>query len=79
MFETPTYQVTGSQPVSDHKPGEIFEADLDPAVEGYLLKGGHLTRLDPARQSGRRRGAQVADEQAKRRRGARPTQRSSPQ
>lgn len=34
------YRVTGTQPVGDHKPGEIFEADFPPEQEAPLLKIG---------------------------------------
>jgi hypothetical protein len=40
------YRVSGSHEVLEHKPGEEFEADLDPVTEARLYVGGHIERLD---------------------------------
>ena len=45
MFQPRRYQVTGIQPVLDHEPGSIFEADLEPVQEARLLASGALIRL----------------------------------
>ena len=47
MFQPRRYQVTGTQPVLDHEPGEVFEDDLDPVQEERLLASGAL-RIIPA-------------------------------
>jgi hypothetical protein len=44
------YKVTGEQPVlDDRKPGDVFEATLDPGVENFLLTIGaiKITSTDP--------------------------------
>lgn len=46
MFQPRRYQVTGTQPVLDHEPGSVFEADIDPTQEERLLASGALRRLD---------------------------------
>jgi len=43
VFQPCRYEVTGIQPVLDHEPGAIFEADIDPAQEARLLASGALT------------------------------------
>ena len=45
MFQPRRYQVTGIQPVLDHEPGVVFEADIPPAQEARLLASGALTWL----------------------------------
>lgn len=42
MFQPRRYQVTGVQPVLDHEPGSVFEADIDPTQEARLIAGGAL-------------------------------------
>lgn len=43
MFQPRRYQVTGIQPVLDHEPGSIFEADIEPERESRLLASGALS------------------------------------
>ena len=45
MFQPRRYQVTGTQPVLDHEPGSIFEADIEPEREARLLASGALIHL----------------------------------
>ena len=45
MFQPRRYQVTGIQPVLDHEPGAVFEADIEPAQEARLLASGALLWL----------------------------------
>lgn len=46
MFASRRYQVTGIQPVLDHQPGEVFEADIDPVQEQRLVASGALRRIE---------------------------------
>lgn len=51
MFQQRRYQVVGVQPVLEHKPGEIFEADIPPVQEERLLACGALRIVPvPARK-----------------------------
>ena len=43
MFDTPRYEVTGTQPVLGHLPGSFFEADLDPVMEQRLISARAIT------------------------------------
>lgn len=42
IFKSRKYQVTGTQQVLGHEPGEVFHADIPPVQEAQLLLGGHL-------------------------------------
>lgn len=42
MFRPRRYQVTGIQPVLDHEPGSVFEADIEPTQEARLISSGAL-------------------------------------
>lgn len=46
MFRPRRYQVTGIQPVLDHEPGEVFEADIPPVQEARLIASNALRRIE---------------------------------
>jgi hypothetical protein len=41
-FQPRRYEVTGTRPVLDHQPGEIFEADIPLEQEERLVQGGAI-------------------------------------
>lgn len=46
-----TYKVTGAHPVHGTAPGETFTAALNPEQEALLLDGGHISLVEPAKDS----------------------------
>jgi hypothetical protein len=42
LFQPRRYEVTGTQPVLEHQPGDIFETDIPPAQEARLIASGAL-------------------------------------
>ncbi len=46
---TTTYKVTGPTGFAGHKPGETFEADLDPQLEQRALERGSIKKV-PAKK-----------------------------
>jgi hypothetical protein len=42
------YEVTGTQAVHGHQPGETFTADLDPEQERFLIEVGHISKAGAA-------------------------------